>query len=121
MATHAILSVSLSTFANKSEDIVNETVHKSPLYSHWFSIEIYNQFQSLSSAYQDVNVTVKLNDKPCTILSQSVMIIVDQFKTISKLEDDMQHTGGVMGNVELCTSELTKSVLYAHALDRFVS
>jgi len=45
---HATLSVSPSTFAGKSDVIINKkTVHKSPLYSHWFAIEIYDQVSVL--------------------------------------------------------------------------
>jgi len=85
----------------------------------WPQESRYCYFKVYAST-RNLNVTVKLNDQPCTIPSQSVVTVVDQFKVISQLEDDMQHTGGFKVDEPLCTSELTKSVLYAHALDRFL-
>ena len=111
---HVKLSISASQVAERSDIQAGRHVHKSPLFSHWFAIYLYEEFQKYISDFSASNVSV----------AGPLLDVVKVFNEIHRIRfEDAIHCGrGIMSDEshQLQKCELTASASYARALDRFL-
>ena len=106
-------SISASAFAKQSSSERGEKVHKAPLYTHWFAIELYNQYLKMQDSLSPVE------RHECT--RESLEFVTTVFKTICLMPDAEIFKGrGIMSDPKLKCNEIAQSTSYARTLDRFL-
>ena len=72
-------SISASAFAKQSSSERKKKVHEAPLYTHWFAIELYNQYLQMQGSSPPVE------RHKCT--QESLEFVTTVFKTICQMPD----------------------------------
>ena len=89
-----------------------------PLFSHWFAVELYNQFNSIIQTKGNI---VCLNGIQTTTSHDRTKEIYKQLQNIANLSSSpLFRDRGITCNQPLKTVELTHTALYARAMDRFL-
>ena len=110
--------------ATKSQSDIERYIKKSPLYHHWFAVELYNQCQKIADEKVGDDASVELCGDSYTVKSESLNTICGAFRTLSTFalvsEENDRKVLGAMGSYQLGICELTATSYFARHLDRFL-